>query len=90
MRNLSILQLIVVLAAAAAAAVAGVDPRTFGDGRAAGAVTTRIEADALCEIFNPAGFTKEWTGDEIGRVAGALVGLSLPFDRSICAISLSL
>ena len=58
----------------------GVDPRTFGDGRAADAAKTRIEADALYEIFNPAGFTKEWTGDEIGRVADALVGLSLPFD----------
>ena len=54
-------------AAAAAAAVAGVDPRAFGYGRAADAVATRIEADALYEVFNPAGFTKEWTGEEVGR-----------------------
>ena len=75
-------------AAAAAAAVAGVDPRTFGYGRAADAVTTRIEADALYDVFNPAGFTKEWTGEEVGRVADALVGLSLPFD--LCNLALTL
>jgi len=75
-------------AAAAAAAVAGVDPRAFGYGRAADAVTTRIEADALYEVFNPAGFTKEWTGEEVGRVADALVGLSLPFD--LCNLALTL
>ena len=77
------------VAAAAAAAMAGVDPRAFGDGRATDAVTTRIEADALYEIFNPAGFTKEWTGDEVGRVAGALVGLSLPFDLCNLAFTLT-
>ena len=60
------------------------DPHPFGYGRAADVITTRIEADALCEIFNPAGFTKEWTGDEIERVADALVGCLF---RSICAIS---
>ena len=64
----------------------GVDPHPFGHGRAADAVTTRIEAAALYEVFNPADFAKEWTGDEVGRVAGALVGLSLPFD--LCNLAL--
>ena len=76
-------------AAAAAAAVPGVDPHPFGNGRAADAVTTRVEADALCEIFNPAGFVEEWAVDEVGRVADALVGLSLPFDLCNLAVTLT-
>ena len=46
-----------------------------------GAVTVRIDAPALYDIFNPTNLGNEWTVDEVGRVADdALAGLSLPFD----------
>ena len=64
-------------AAAAAAATPGVDPYPFGHGRAADASTTRIEAAALYDVFNPTDFVKEWTVDQVGRVADALVGFCL-------------
>ena len=63
----------------AAAAPPGVDPHSFGHGRAADETTTRVEADALCGIFNPTGFVKERAVSEVGRLAGALVGPFLPF-----------
>ena len=61
-------------AAAAAAAAPGVDPHPFGHGRAADEITTRVEADALYDIFNPADFFKEWAVSEVGRVADAIGG----------------
>ena len=48
-------------APAAAAAAPGVDPHSFGHDRAADEITTRVEADALYDVFNPTGFVKEWT-----------------------------
>ena len=39
----------------------------------------RIDAPALYDIFNPTDLGDEWAVGEVGRVAGALVGLSLPF-----------
>ena len=76
-------------AAAAATAAPGVDPHSFGHGRAADEITTRVEADALYDIFNPTDFVKEWTVKEVGRVADALVGLSLPFDSCNIAPTLT-
>ena len=75
-------------AAAAVAAAPGVDPHPFGHGREADASTTRIEAAALYDVFNPTDFANEWTVIEVGRVAGALVGLSLPFDSCNLALTL--
>ena len=69
-------------AAAAAAAAPGVDPFPFGYCRAADAVTVWINAPALYGIFNPVGLGNEWPVDEVGRVADALVGLSLPFSAA--------
>ena len=76
-------------ASAAAAAAPGVDPHPFGHGREAGETTTRVEADALYLVFNPTDFVKEWTVKEVGRVADALVGLSLPFDTGNIALTLT-
>ena len=76
-------------AAAAAAAAPGVDPHPFGHGRASDADTTRIEAATLYDVFDPTDFDDEWAVDEVGRVAGALVGLSLPFDSCNLALTLT-
>ena len=67
----------------------GVDPHPFGHGRAADAVTVRVDAAALYDIFNPTDLGNEWAVDEVGRVAGALVGLSLPFDPGNLAPTLA-
>ena len=48
----------------------------------------RIDAPALYQVFNPTDFVGEWTMDEVGRMVGALVGLSLPSDSRNLALTL--
>ena len=58
---------------------ARIEPLAFGVGRGVAPILITINADNICTVFDPDGLSKQWTVNEVLRVAEAMPNIRLPF-----------